>query len=139
VNGYEVSIENGQQFMTWAVDFFAGSAHISFEGIFALDSFATTWGATTESNDILKRNTLAPKTNFLVLPLEQETKEVITRTVLPQIGLRRNVHHIQIEKDGQLVLGVYDSLQHCWIAGRIQAADLESLKASGVVRSFREH
>jgi hypothetical protein len=139
MNGYEVDVAKGQDFIAWAVGTFVGNAHISFEGMFSPEAFDSIPASSIEPNGILKRNTLQPKANFLVLPLEEETKEVIAKSVLPRIGLRRNVYHIQIEKEGQLVLGAYDNLQHCWITTSVHQDKLESLKKSGVIESFREH
>ena len=57
MNGYEVDVARGQDFIAWAVDTFAGSAHISFEGEFSPEAFNNIPGSSTEPNDVLKRNT----------------------------------------------------------------------------------
>jgi len=57
MNGYEVDVARGQDFIAWAVDTFAGSPHISFEGKFSPETFNSIPGSSTESNDVLKRNT----------------------------------------------------------------------------------
>jgi hypothetical protein len=55
----------------------AGDAHISFEGdLRALPIFSTP-GASQEETVTLKRNTLWPKQDFIVLPLEPSMSKAI--------------------------------------------------------------
>jgi hypothetical protein len=85
----------------------AGGAHISFEG--DLDPFplAEIRGASSRETEVLKRNTLWPKQDFIVLPLEETTIQQITKAMGGSWS--RRIYHIQIEKKGTLEFGTYDS------------------------------
>src|SRR5438094_4041514 len=76
----------------------AGDAHISFEGdlsrcrgLFAMP------GASTEETDALRRQTLYPVQEFVVLPLEPETVRPILAEVLPEGRVVLDIIHVQIE------------------------------------------
>ncbi len=56
MNGYEVDVARGQDFIAWALDTLERSAHISFEGEFFPETFNSTPGSSTEPNDVMNRN-----------------------------------------------------------------------------------
>jgi hypothetical protein len=63
--------------------------------------------ASGKETAILKRNTIWPVQDFVVLPLETD----LIKTIVSSIGgtVPRGLLHIQIEKRGQLELGLYDN------------------------------
>ncbi len=134
MEGYNIDIAKGQPFLAWAVSYFAGAARISFEGKFSPEDFTKIVRGATSPDPIVGSQ---PSTRVLVLPLEDETKEDIVRTVLPRIGLRRNVYHVLIYKNETLVLGVYDNLHDCWASPTVDPKELEKLVSLGVIQSFR--
>jgi hypothetical protein len=136
MSGFVVDIKKAQDFFQWAVSFFAGQARISFEGKFPDRDFLDMPGAGTLPTVTLRKNTAEPASSFIALPLERQTVGTIAKSVLPRIGLRRRVYHIQIEKGGQLALAAYDNLQYCWLAPMVQESDLVRLKSEGIIRSF---
>jgi hypothetical protein len=136
---YTINIKRAGPFLEWAVSALSGDANISFEGSFPIQLFDHIPGARTSPDEVLKRQTFYPETDFLILPLRNETKEIILKSVLPRIGLRQNVYHIQVEQHGRLVLEIIDNLQHCWLGANIQQHELVTLKDNSVIRSFMEH
>jgi hypothetical protein len=83
-----------------------GDAHISLEGGTTVLGLATVDAAAQEETSVLRRNTLEPRQHFFIVPLESETLLAIWRGIGGTIA--RDVLHIQIEKNGQLVFGDYD-------------------------------
>ena len=71
----------------------AGSAFVSFEGDLAGTALSSIKGATGDETQALKRNTLRPRQDFVILPLEAET---IT-SIMAAVGgtVPRNILHIQ--------------------------------------------
>ena len=57
---------------------------------------------------------------------------------ISRIGLREDIVHVQIEKDGRLELAAYDNLHpQCVVTGpAIAARILAELQAAGVVRAY---
>ncbi len=92
----------------------AGGAHVSFEGRLRGLSLSNISGASGEPTSVLKRNTLSPKQDFVVVPLEPS----MGQRIIAAIGGHLNyaTYHEayltsrQIEKDGQLQFGAYDNV-----------------------------
>jgi len=99
-------IREKNRFVSILMEGMAGDAHISFEGGTSILGLATVDGAAQEETSVLRRNTLQPRQNFIIVPLESETLPDIWRGIGGTIA--RDVLHIQIEKNGQLVFGAYD-------------------------------
>src|SRR5215813_9408118 len=85
----------------------AGGAHISFEGDLEPFQLRDIPGASGKETELLKRNTLWPKQDFVVLPLEEATIQYIVRAM--GSSWSRRIYHIQIERNGVLEFGSYDS------------------------------
>lgn len=136
MNGFVVDIKKAQDFFVWAVTTFTGKSRISFEGSFPEAEFLSIPGASTAKDAILVKHTAQPRSSFVIFPLDEQSAGIIVRSVLPRIGLRHSVHHIQIEKDDVVVLATYDNLNDCWLAPTVEESELAKLKSRGVVRSF---
>jgi hypothetical protein len=65
----------------------AGNAHISFEGNLSRCEFPPELHRSVEETATLRRGTIAPVQDFVVLPLEQETIRPILDTVLPDSSI----------------------------------------------------
>ena len=59
----------------------AGGAHISFEGDLSALRLSDIPGASQDETGALKRNTLWPKQDFMVLPLELSTSRAIVSAI----------------------------------------------------------
>jgi hypothetical protein len=61
----------------------------------------------------LKRQTVWPRQDFVILSLEHDTIDPILEIVLPEARYKEDITHIQIEKHGELQFGCYDQFdQH---------------------------
>jgi hypothetical protein len=90
-----------------AMEKLLGNSRISLEGDLSRTGICDLAEVTREETLILRRNTLWPKQDFVVLPLELDrVKEIISA-----VGgtIPKALHHIEIEKDGRLEPGVYDN------------------------------
>jgi hypothetical protein len=59
--------------------------------------------ASTEETSVLKRNTLWPKQDFVVIPINPGVEEAVLAAIGGSVS--RKIIHIQIEKDGCLESG----------------------------------
>ena len=124
-----VNVKHRLQFLEAMIDVLVEHARISFEGDLSrsrrvLDAIP---GATTQPSGALQRHTMPPHLGieFMIVPLEPTTRDILMRRVLPQIGIRKHVFHVQIEKEGQLQLMAYDNFHpECVTVGPLVSEDL---------------
>jgi hypothetical protein len=115
----------------------AGNAHISFEGDlrhFNLNKFA---GASENETAVLKRNTLWPTQEFVVIPLAPSMGQQVLAAISRAVPWR--IIHIQIERDGVLQFAAYDSFHaECLVWGpALKTEFFESLVKQGVLEARR--
>ncbi len=124
-------------FLRRLMDELAGDARISLEGDLSHCRFSDDLIVSREETDVLKRNTLLPRQDFVVLRLTTETATPILKQVMAA-GLKRAIIHVQIERNGVLELGAYDNFHpECVVTGPgVTAALLEELKSKSVLRAF---
>jgi hypothetical protein len=127
-----LKILDKRRFFREAMTELAGSAYVSFEGNLSSLSLSKIRGASGEETSTLKRNTIWPKQDFIVLPLEAE----LTKEISSAIGgtIPKAILHIQIEKRGKLELGIYDNFQHVGCGEALEAKFLEQLQSDGIVK-----
>jgi hypothetical protein len=100
-------IRDKRLFLIAVMEELAGTARISFEGDLSATRAFDMAGASKEETPILKRNTLWPQQDFIVLPLETESAKAIIAAIGGTVP--KSILHIQIEKSGRLELGLYDN------------------------------
>jgi len=100
-------VRDKRRFLAAALAELAGVAQVSFEGDLSSTSLFDVAGASSDETQVLKRNTLWPKQDFVVLPLEAE----MVGPIMAAVGgtVPRGIIHIQVQKDGRLELGLYDN------------------------------
>ena len=119
---------------------FMNSGHISFEGSLGALTFCTWQTSSSEETDTLKRNTMSPRLDFVVVPLTEQTVPAIWRELSDKDHLvREGIIHVQIESQGKLVFGGYDNFHRdCTVVSAdVPVELLETLKENGVIRSYR--
>ncbi len=124
--------------LTHMMRFLAGDAHISFEGGLSDCRFPAWIPSQNEENTILPRNTLAPRQDFIILALEQDTVRPILDVVLPETRYKNDIVHIQIEQHGRRQFGCYDQFHpNCIVCyNGITPEFLEALKEKHILTSW---
>jgi hypothetical protein len=110
---------------------------MSLEGDLSKCKFADEVVVARDEVGQLKRSTLYPHQDFVVLRLGPENIATIFKAVLAA-GLSRAIIHVQIEHGGVLQLGAYDNFHpDCVVAGpAISESLLADLKSKHVLRDF---
>lgn len=131
-------VRDKRAFLMAALRQLAGSAFVSFEGDLAGTALPSMKGAAGDETQALKRNTLWPRQDFVILPLEAET---IT-SIMAAVGgtVPRNILHIQVEKHGKLELGVYDNFtpQALFLGSALPTTFVDTLQNDGVISRWTQ-
>lgn len=135
---HQVSVRDKPAFLHRMMVELAGKSHISLEGDLSQCRFDDK-GEDLSPNEtaILKRSTLWPKQEFVVLRLTSDKVNPIFNAIM-RAGLKRAIIHIQIERNGVLELAAYDNFHpECVVTGPgINRTLLEELKSSEVIAGF---
>jgi hypothetical protein len=123
-----------RRFLIAAMEELSGRAYISFEGDLNVTKLADMPGASQEESLVLKRNTLWPKQDFLILPLELDLVHAISVAIGGTVP--KAILHIQIEKDCQLELGLYDNFQHSIFGAKLNPLFFERLQSDRIVKQL---
>ncbi len=116
----------------------AGDALISFEGDFKNLRLQALAGASGEETPALRRNTLWPKQDFIIVPLELSAIPSINAAMggtIPQA-----IDHIQIAKAGVLEFGAYDNFHPHAMAFGVGMSEsfIESLYVEGLLERLND-
>jgi hypothetical protein len=112
-------------------------AQISLEGSLSQCSFPDEIVVSREQVGPLKRNTMHPRQDFIVLRLTPDTIAEISQQI-SLAGLKNAIVHVQIERSGVLEFGAYDNFHpDCVVAGPgISVSLLDELKQKHLLRDF---
>jgi hypothetical protein len=116
----------------------AGDAHISFEGDLSRCQIPASLSPSPAELPTLQRQTLVPRQDYVVLPLEPETIQPILSMVLPGNRFMTDIIHIQIDKSGTRQFGCYDNFHpECIVCySGVPVRLLDDLLRKGVIRSW---
>jgi hypothetical protein len=90
---------------------FAGEkSAISFEGRLANTALLALEGASAQETVVLKRATLQPELDFVILPLTKRNLPNIERAISSKIAIsgQDGIIHVQVEMDGKVAFAGYD-------------------------------
>jgi hypothetical protein len=94
-------------------------------------------GVSPDETEVLRRNTLRPKQDFVVFPLTGLTAEQL----LPAIGgnIPRKILHLQIERAGRIEFAAYDSFHpECIVFGPgFRREFLDQFIAEGIINKAK--
>jgi hypothetical protein len=115
----------------------AGGARMSLEGDLSKCLFSDDHVVARDEAGVLKRSTLSPRLDFVIVKLEPDTVAVLFKQLMAA-GVTENIIHVQIERNGALQLGAYDNFHRdCVVTGpEVSAELLREMQVSSVVRSF---
>jgi len=115
-------------------------SHIAFEGNLASTELFRLVGAAHEETGILKRATIAPQLDFVVLPLIPPRVPEIEKAIRSKVAFAgyRGIVHVQIESDGEIVFGAYDHFgPDCVVVNAIVTTSiLDDLVKARVLRGY---
>lgn len=139
LTGYSIHVKKRIPFMQSVVDFYCGNALISFEGDLSTADFGEIPVASNRPTELLRRGTISPLGDFVILPLEEETLALIKKRVLNHIGLKNKVNHILIAKSDELVVGINDRFHpECvWVRLDFPIKTLQELQEQEVIASYK--
>jgi len=106
IKGKRWKVRDKGQFLLTLMEEFESDAHVSFEGDPQSLPLSIYPGVSFQPTEALKRGTLWPKQDFIVVPLELSSSKQIYAALGGAVP--KTVLHIQIEKDGVLQFGAYD-------------------------------
>jgi hypothetical protein len=131
-------VRDKRRFLAAALSELAGDAQVSFEGDLSMTSLSDVPGASNNETQVLKRGTLWPMQDFVVLPLEVE----MVRPIMAAVGgtVPRGLIHVQVQKEGRLQLGLYDNFDpNCMFLGPgLTPSFIATLQDAGVLTHWIE-
>jgi hypothetical protein len=132
---FDVRVKKPVEFVRAALKRFTRDCFLSLEGDLSRFDSVFVPGASREPSALLRRNTIFPVLDFVILPVTAATADPICQRVLPQVGLTQHVIHVQVASEGRLVLGAFDKFQRgsVWIDQGIGKEGIVSLLDSGVI------
>ena len=119
----------------------ADDGRISFEGKLSRSELAQMAGVVCEEVGVLKRATLQPRLDFLILPLTQKNLSALERAIVSKIAFGHGgIIHVQIERNGKMAFAAYDNFdRECVVAySDVSPSLLEELTKALVLRSYRQ-
>lgn len=119
---------------------FAGNARLSLEGDLSRGDAGGVPVLSRQPDALLPSHTLHPERDFWILPVEPDTVDAIAVKLLPRIGLRQRVWHVQMEKEGRRVFAAHDGFDRdgVWVAGQVAGEFITSLVKTGAIRGYRK-
>jgi hypothetical protein len=135
---FRIRVQQPVEFLKAVLARFTVDAYLSLEGDLSHLSCGLLTPIATEPNSVLRRNTIWPKEDFAIFAVTDETREPLTRSLLPQVGVRSHVMHVQLASAGQLVCGAYDQFdESCvWVDSSFGEQALRALHNAHVIDSY---
>jgi hypothetical protein len=136
---FQVRVRKPVDFVRTALQHFSSECFLSLEGdLSRIDTMAIT-GAAHAATTLLRRNTTWPEQQFVIFPVTADTTDVICKRVLPQVGLKHHVLHVQVASCGRLVLGAFDKFHNdcVWIDQSIGREGITSMLDSGIIGWYK--
>ncbi len=119
---------------------FQTNAFISFEGVFTNLNLTSIPGVSFNVSPVLRRQTIKPKLDFCVVPINAQTVFLLKQQLSHSGVLGRNgqIIHVQISQANELVFLACDNFHYeCSVVSKtISVEFLEALVQQGVLRSY---
>jgi hypothetical protein len=129
------------EFLSRLIAHIEGDAIMSMEGDLSRCSFDEIEGYQTEAVGPLKKITLwsTGRHDFAIMPISQTNRSKIIESILPRIGVKSHVWHIEIAQNGIKLFGAYDSFDpECVVLDhRMGEGILETMRNEGIIHSYK--
>ena len=120
--------------------FASEESRIAFEGKLTSTELFRLEGASFDEQGMLKRATVAPKLDFVVLPLMPSRVPEVEKAIRSKIAFAgyKGIVHVQIEANGKIVFGAYDNFgrETVVVDGAIPTDLLDELVRDRTLRSY---
>jgi hypothetical protein len=132
-------VKHKLKLMEIMIDLFCCDTLISFEGELSQADLRGIPVISREPTSVLKRNTIWPKSDFIIIPITCETKDIIKKHLLPRMGIATRVNHIQIERQGVLVFSACDNFdEDCvWVTLNANEKLFKTLVEQGILWRYK--
>lgn len=133
-------VDNGM-LLAAMMELFAGAAaYIAFEGDLSDCNLRNISGASDKPQGYLKRQSLLPSIDFVVLPLDAYTITPILEAVIPHDIVSTDILHISITCAGELEFSSQDQFgAGCiWCGPSVSRELLEAMHKRGIIHSFEQ-
>ena len=140
MSGYQLIVKKPIELLAILIENFCGNANLALEGELSHQDFSQIPGTSKIPTNILVRNTIWPEQDFIIMPIEVGTKDLIKGKILSQVGLRTNVLHILLEKEGVLVFAAYDTFDpdSVWLSNKADKKLLEELREARIIGGYKK-
>jgi hypothetical protein len=130
---YRLVVKRPLEVVAAVVSTFGESAQMSLEGDLSALRFDRFEGLTRDPTDVLRSNTLEPRLMFAIVPLTADNRDLLLRSELPRVGLRRRIVHLQIADSGVVRFAACDNFHpDCvWADACVPEEVLRRLQAQG--------
>lgn len=105
---YRLEIKKAKDFMTDLVMSLPNDCLISFEGDMNKIQKPNLVSDIDKTQNI-RRNTVAPRLDFWIFKLNNDSKNYLTNDFINRVGIRENVVHIFVEYDSKLIFNSNDN------------------------------
>jgi len=115
-------------------------SRISFEGKLSHTELVKFDGVSEEEDSVLKRGTLWPKLDFLILSMTTENLPIITKAIRSKIAFGdRGIIHVQIARHGKMAFAAYDCFHRdCVVAySGVSIELLDQLTHERVIHGYK--
>jgi hypothetical protein len=115
-------------------------SRIAFEGNLSSSGLFRLEGASFEANGMLKRATLAPRLDYVILPLAQARIAEIEKAIHSKIAFDgcKGIIHVQIESEGEIAFAAYDNFSRdCVVVNAmVPTTVLDDLVEARILRGY---
>jgi hypothetical protein len=120
--------------------FAADDSRISFEGKLSNTSLFEMQGSSHEETGALRRATVAPLLDYVVLPLTSMGIHKIEKAIDSKIAFHgsKGIIHVQIESQGEIAFAAYDNFSRdcVVVTSKVPTAVLDELVNAQVLRGY---
>jgi hypothetical protein len=136
---FSVQVKMPIEFLRHLIAYIKGDAIMSMEGDLSRCSFDEIEGYQTEFVGPLKKITLwsTGRHDFGVLPLNDTNRGKVIESILPRIGVKSHVWHIEIAQNGVKIFGAYDYFESVILDHRIGEGILQTMQNEGIVIGYK--
>jgi len=141
---YRLDTRDRPQLLFAMVRALAGeSSRLSLEGNLTQSELARVEGVSFEESGALKRGTLQPRLDFLILPLTPQNVESVEKAIQSKVGFKgaNGIIHAQIEVNGKIAFAAYDNFHREMVVvnADISTKLLDDLVQLRILRGYQLH